>query len=435
MSAKKEWLRHRINYLADNGKRWTSPKAYFEAHGLNVNSGRREFTKIIKLENEGLTHAEIEQLFTKPPRVKNLDSRPKRDQKNSDQQKSDQKKSDQQKSDHAASGAGSNKNKDIGGVERKPIVRREDVITKQLKRLTTDLHLKHRDDSSDQQIGNGGLFAKGNAAGVRSGAYMDVMKMPEPLREMVKDNCAIGGVSEIVQLEETRYVYMNQILFAKMEELDKQEAKGIVTLDDGGNEIDPLDTRARALWGLSSGLGALFGGLVQAHMNAFKTAADVDIKYTKLNTELGRIERTKEIIGSRGDDDSALEVVRKIELEGIKPPPLLVAEALKEIELMTPKIDVSGISEAELDAAVAAYEAKHAENLDIYKSRRRNIETQLLDAKAVAELGGDDNDDFEYDEDSDEDFEYSEPDQSGEFNGLSDDALALDDDDDDEWGD
>ncbi|MGL5906663.1 MAG: hypothetical protein ACRCZA_08060 [Shewanella sp.] len=298
--------------------------------------------------------------------------------------------------------------------------------------------MKHRDDSSDQQIGNGGRFAKGNAAGMRSGAYMDVMKMPEPLREMVKEKCAIGGVSEIVQLEETRYVYMNQILFAKMNALDIEEAKGITSFDENGKEIDPLDTRARALWALSGGLGALFGGLVQAHMNAFKTVADVDIKYTKLNSELGRIERMKEIIASRGEDDSALEVVRQLELEGIKPPPLLVAEALKEIELMTPKIDTSGISDAELDAAVAAYEAKHAENLDIYKARRRNIEHLLFEAKAEAELGGGEDDDFEYDDDSDDDFEYREPDQCGEFVRLSDEALGLDDDDsddDDEWDD
>lgn len=356
-----EWYHLRKEFLEESKRSGISAPAFFKSKGVNANTGRRQFGELSKLE-ETMGEKQLV-IFLE---VKCAGKKAGRKKGNSDHQSD--RKGDHQ-SDQVITGSPkkrspskpkANKNKDKPEVNAPGRVIAKADDRNRGKRLTTLSQHRYRDKSSDMQIGNGGRFQRGNAAAVSNGAYMNLVNADEDIKEAVAA-VAIGDVSGLIQLETVRYLQMTRLLNERVEKINTCPEHEL-PVDDNNNRIPREDLLRQALWGASPGLSNAFSAISMASTQAAKAEADIYAKLSRLDKEAQDRLALTEIMAERTFDENgdsnitAYELVRKIESSALKPPPLLIQEALKEISMMAPKVDDTGMSDEELDAMFAEYE-------------------------------------------------------------------------------
>lgn len=388
-----DWCSHREDFQLNYAPQNISARKYLTDQGLNVNSGRRQFGAIAKLEEQGLTYEEIrEQLFGGVKSTQRSGSRSTAKSGSTARGSTKPKADPVDRKRQRRSTPPDEKIKEIKEVARgkaNGLAVSENERSKKRARLTNPLQQAFIDKSSDAQIGNGGKFTKGNTAAVRTCGYMDLVHADSAIVERVLDT-ALGDVSGIVQLSTVRYVQMEVMLADRMLEIERLAEEGKLPRDHNNNEISKEDLLREAIWGSSPVITGLLGTLAMARTQASKAAIDNEVKLTRLERE--RADREFLIAlyekHSADEESTALDIAKQIEARGLKPPPIIVAQALKEIELMTPKVDTSGITDEELDAEVAKY-AEHTRTKVIEViSRKAELEKLMLESKAAIENAG-----------------------------------------------
>jgi hypothetical protein len=405
-----------------------SARKYLDNQDLNVNSGRRHFAAMAKLEQEGLSYEEIsKQLFSKASGASESGSKTK--------VKSGSKSGSQKKADplpnkvrSTSNPAKALKNKDSTGGEAEKASPPENKRSKTRTRLTTPLQLEFIDRSSDSQIGNGGRFDSGNTAGVRTAAYLNLVHAQSDIVETVL-RARLGDVSGLVKLAEIRYIQMERLLVDRLVDIKVQAKKGLLPKDHEGNERSEADLTREAIWGSSGVMTGLLGTLTMAHTQASKALVDNEIKTYRFDRDNSDRAFMIEIAERRANEEiTALTAATLIEARGLSPSPIITAEALKEIELMKPKVDTSGISDAELDALVEGFMQEKTEEVQSMAARSAILERLILQSNAELESDGLEENEF----------------AESAYTGLEDDDVSfegiegelLDDDDEDfEWAD
>ncbi len=356
-----EWYYLRKEFLEESRSSGISAPAFLKARGINVNTGRRQFGELAKL-GEAMSDKQLV-IFLE---TKNAGKRAKGTNKGvakSDHQSdrnSDQVITRSPRKRSATPKAKSNKNSDKPESNSRQRLISNDIDPRAAKRLTTRSQQDFRDQSSDMQIGNGGLFQRGNTAAVSTGAYMELVNADEDIKSVVSA-MAVGDVSGLIKLETVRYLQMTRLLNERIEVI-KTCPESDLPRDENQKIIPREDLLRQALWGASPGLSNAFSTISMASTQAAKAEADIYAKLSRLEREAKDKKALAEIMSERTFDENgdanmpAYELVRKIEAAALKPPPLLIQEALKEISLMAPKVDDSGMSDDELDALVLEYE-------------------------------------------------------------------------------
>lgn len=388
-----DWCAHRENYIENHAPLGVSARKFFEEQNLNPNTGRRQFTAIAKLEQEGLTYVEInKRLFSKV---------------------SGSARAPLKSGSSGSTKSGSSGSTASGSTKKKPAAKPKVIKNNELKegkgksvppasktrsktqiRLTTPLQMDFIDKSSDAQIGNGGRFTKGNTAGVKNGAYMNLVHAQSDIIDVVL-NSRLGDVSEIIKLSEIRYIQMERLLVDRLVRIEVMAESGTLPLDHDNKPIPKEDLIREAMWSSSGTMTNLLGTLTMSHTQAFKAQVENTIKLERLEREKADREFMQAVAERRHRDEiTALEAAQLIESRGLTPSPLMTAEALKEIELMKPKEDLDGVSDKDLDALVAEYVNELKESNSEMYSRRGVLEQMMLESKAILESGGLEESDF-----------------------------------------
>lgn len=398
-----DWCAMREDYVINHAPNGVSARKYLTDQGLNINSGRRQFTAISKLEEQGFSYDEIRvQLFggnkSSQRSAPDLGSGKGRTVKSGSTRRGsttkkvvDQPDPPVQKAKVGSTRSKEKPNKNNTKTQEQSKASAPAVIerSKNQRRLTNPLQQAFIDRSSDQQIANGGRFAKGNTAAVRTCGYMDLVHVDSDIIDRIV-NTALGDVSGVVGLSMVRYVQMEIMLADRLAEIDRQEAEGTLPRDQNGQPIPKADLQREALWGSSGVLTGLLGTLTMAKTQASKAELEREIKEYRLRREIEDREYVAKIYEEHfaSEDQSALELAKKLEARGLKPSPIIAAQALKEIELMAPKVDTSGISDEELDAEVEAYQAFLKGEVERVVSRKAELEILMAESKLRIQNAG-----------------------------------------------
>lgn len=432
-----DWCAHRQEYVINHAPNGVSARKYLIDQGLNVNTGRRQFTAISKLEEQGLSYDDIKtQLFGGSKSIQRSAPKSGSGKGGSVKRGSTTKKVDpvDPKPKTRSTSAAKKTNK----INAQPRVKAEGSApadkerSKNIRRLTNPLQQAYIDRSSDQQIGNGGRFTKGNTAAVRTCGYMDLVHADSDIIDRIV-NTALGDVSGVVGLSMVRYVQMEVMLADRLAAIERQAAEGRLPRDHNNQEVSKEDLQREALWGSSGVMTGLLGTLTMAKTQASKAEFEREIKEYRLRREIEDREHVAKVYEEHFSDENAtaLDLAKKLEARGLKPSPIIVAQALKEIELMAPKIDTSGITDEELDAEVAAYQEQLKADVDAVVSRKAELERLMLESKARIQNAGLEEDEFNEAFADVEDEEGDAPRSDIEIDDVS---FHSDDFEGDQWG-
>jgi hypothetical protein len=437
-----DWCTHRIDYMENHAPNGISARKYLDNQNLNVNSGRRQFAAMAKLEEDGLSYDEIrKQLFSKASGgaksgsdsgVKSGSSGSKSGSQTSGSPKKSDPKEKKPASKRSTSSNGKpSKIKDlasdanqVNGSRLSPAANNR---SKKGIRLTTPLQQEFIDKSSDSQIGNGGRFGVGNSAAVTTGAYVNLVHAHSDIIDAVL-NCRMGDVSGLVKLSEIRYIQMERLLKDRVDSIAELARKGVLPKGHDGEVRTKEDLEREALWSSSGAMTGLLGTLSMAHTQASKAMVDNQIKLDRHYRDTDDRTYMIEVAERRANEEiTSLEAARLLEARGIAPSPIVTAEALKEIEMMKPKIDTTGISDEELDAVVDEYLEETKAIVEGMPERRARLEELMLQSKAELEGTGLSESDF-----ADKAYTGLE---DVEFSGIDSDGIEDVGDGDFEWGD
>lgn len=389
-----DWFNVWTQYLKANAESGISARAYLLENGLNANSGRRNFANLSKLYSE----QQLAQFIAGKP-LKNLSKKPAKSgsliesgspKKASGSPSKRSTKSEEKRSTNAINSENkSSKTNELktgrkNGASHGGSPNRKKV-SDQSKRLTIQKQMDLRDNSSDAQIGNGGKFQRGNGASVSSGRYMDVAThADDDIKKMVAGNDSDELGYSLMQLEEIRYLQMTRIMNDRVEKISACPEVELPK-DENGNPLERDDLIRQSYWGASPALSSMFSTISMARNQAAKAAIDIEQRRFKLAREQFRLDALKDTLSRRTDETSAIDMATRLELQGITPPPLLVRQALKEIEMMAPKVDTSGVTNEELDALTAEAERNALEQTRMLLERAQQLPDLFERARLEAE--------------------------------------------------
>ena len=204
-----------------------------------------------------------------------------------------------------------------------------------------------------------------DAQGVMHGAYMDLAKIPEDIRNVALQ---LSDGDAVLNMMQARYLYVHRTHQEMMTAIEKDYEEGNAWKDEFGNPMPKSKALSHVVFGTSKPMTELETGIIKAHQNKQK----LDLEQYKTSLQLHdlhplskaeQLSLTTELLEQVEQAElSAVSACYLFDKNGIEPPKTLQAEAAKEISLRQPKREEGEeITAEQLDKEMAEYEAKFDE--------------------------------------------------------------------------
>lgn len=396
--SKTDWDYHRQNYLAISATEKLSVREYADRHGLNPNSTRRELKKSAKSDQKDVvitTESDQKTKVITPKTGKNVDQNAKNIDQNSGRPRDQNGKSTNKKQISGAGEKGTTVAQKTKDIENNNVVKIGTVMPRggatqqpstagkknNFPKTTNAKLIKTARATPEKAKPRGKSFEKGNDASLKTGSRATPRAIDYERAEQDLGSYSLDELSRRSLMDTMAHMYRVQdAIIAAVEIMDSEIDNASEPPGDDEEQFGPHPAIKKAKFLMDAGY--LFNAHQQttSAITMARQKLDLDrdkatLTAKKAESALKEAEVIRAAIDQRIEHDwDDIETVEYIESHGVKPPPSMLARALKAIAEMTPQGDDSkAYDEEELDRQAREYAAQKAGKADFIDERSSEV--------------------------------------------------------------